>query len=284
MLAAFIVLRMPPSTTLAFRPLTLVASMLVGFASLAASARADTVALGASQDNSVFQNNVNNSNGGGPGIFSGANGTGSPRRGLIEFNVAGSVPGNATITGVQLQLTVGQLGGNSTAGRTIGLYGLTANWGEGTVGASTAIGGTGQGTAANTGDATWNANRFNLSTWAAAGGDHAAAASANATLNTVALNSVFTWSSAGLVGDVQGWLNNPASNNGWELINAAEGTAQSLLGFYSREGQQVGGVAASQLPLLTITYTVPEPAPAAVLAGGLAALAVGVAFRRRGQA
>ncbi|MBE7157560.1 MAG: DNRLRE domain-containing protein [Rhodospirillales bacterium] len=232
------------------------------------SARADTLTLGPSQDNSIFQNNVNNSSGGGPGIFSGANGMSSPRRGLIEFNLAGSIPSNATITGVQLQLTVGQLGGNATFGRTVGLYTLVSGWGEGTAGASTTIGGTGQGAAAGTGDATWNANRYNVSTWMTPGGDFASTASASASLGTVSVGSVFTWSSAGLVSDVQNWLNNPASNNGWELINGAETTSQSLLGFYSREGQQVGGITASQLPQLTITYTVPEPATNIALLAG----------------
>lgn len=236
--------------------------------------------IGASQDNSIFQNNVSNSNGGGPGIFSGANGMLSPRRGLIEFNITGSLPSNSTITGAQLQLTVGQLGGGSSTGRTIGLYTLTSGWGEGTVGASTSIGGTGQGAAANTGDATWNANHFNVSAWTTAGGDYVSTASATATLSTVSLNSVFTWSSTGLVADVQNWLNNPTSNDGWDIINAAETTSQSLIAFYSREGQQVAGVTASQLPQLTITYTVPEPPAGAALCAGAGLLMLG-AFRRR---
>lgn len=246
--------------------------------------RADTLTLGASQDNSIFQNNVNNSNGGGPGIFSGASGMSSPRRGLIEFNVAGSVPSGATITAVQLQLTVGQLGGGSSTGRTISLYTLTSGWGEGTVGASTTIGGTGQGSPAGTGDATWNANRYNISNWTAAGGDYAATASATAALSTVSLNSVFTWSSLGLVTDVQNWLNNPSSNDGWILINAAETTSQSLLGFYSREGGQVSGVTASQLPQLTVTYTVPEPTTCILVLAGVGLLVTRAAQRDRKRA
>ncbi len=253
------------------------------------ASRADTLTLGASQDNSIFQNNVNNSSGGGPGIFSGTNGNGSPRRGLIEFNVAGGVPAGATITAVTLQLTVGQLGGGSSMARTVDLFDLTKDWGEGTAGQSTAIGGTGQGAAAGTGDATWNANHYTVSTWATAGGDHAATASATAGLATVSLNSVFSWSSAALVTDVQGWLNNPASNDGWEIISENEATAQSLLGFYSREGTQVSGVTASQLPQLTISYNlpatgVPEPSGAVWLLAGAAALGLGAILRRRQRA
>lgn len=258
--------------------------LFAGASLVSPSARADMITLGASQDNSIFQNNLTNSSGGGPGIFSGSNGTGSPRRGLIEFNVAGSLPANATITGVQLRLTVGQLGGGATFGRTIGLFDLNVGWGEGTAGPSASIGGTGQGAPAATGDATWSSNRYNVSTWTAPGGDFAATASASATLGTVSLNSVFTWSSAALVGDVQNWLNTPAANNGWELVNGAEGTAQSLLGFYSKEGRQVSGVTDSQLPQLIVTYTVPEPGTAALLAAGPALLALRRVRRRRREA
>ena len=275
--------RFLPSMT---SPRTFVLTLCSGAAAVFVSLplHADTVTLGASQDNSVFQNNVNNSNGGGPGIFAGTNGNASPRRGLIEFNVAGGVPSGATITAVTLQLTVGQLGGGSTMGRTIDLFDLSRAWGEGTAGQSTAIGGTGQGATAGTDDATWSANQYNVSTWTTAGGDHAATASATTAMTTVSLNSVFSWSSTALVTDVQGWLTAPSTNNGWEVISENEATSQSLLGFYSREGMQVSGVTASQLPQLTISYTVPEPAPGALLLVGTAALGLGAAMRHRRRA
>ena len=72
---------------------------------IAPSSRADfTAAIGASKDNTMFENVPNNSGGGAAGIFSGTNNTPSKRRGLIAFNIAGSVPAGATITGVELSM------------------------------------------------------------------------------------------------------------------------------------------------------------------------------------
>jgi hypothetical protein len=79
------------------------------------SVRADVVTFGADRDVSIFQNNVNNSLGGGPGFFAGTNAMNSPRRALISFDVAGSIPAGTTITNVQLTLTLGQVGGATTA-------------------------------------------------------------------------------------------------------------------------------------------------------------------------
>ena len=90
-------------------------------------------------------------------MFAGTDGVGSPRRGLIEFDIAGNVPAGSTINAVQLTLFLGQVAGSDTTPRTIELHRLTADWGEGTTGSgSTMIGGTGQGFQANAGDATWN--------------------------------------------------------------------------------------------------------------------------------
>ena len=66
----------------------------------------------------------------------------SPRRGLIQFDVAGNVPAGATITGVQLTLFLGQVAGTDMTPRDIGLFALGADWGEGTTGSgNTTIGG-----------------------------------------------------------------------------------------------------------------------------------------------
>jgi hypothetical protein len=62
---------------------------------------AATTMIGASRDNTIYQRAVNNSAGGAAGIVSGANGQGSPRRGLVTFDVAGSVPAGAVITAAE---------------------------------------------------------------------------------------------------------------------------------------------------------------------------------------
>ena len=248
------------------RPDALVGAALLAAALvlIAPAARADTVTLGALKDTTVFQNNVNNSSGGSPGLFAGTNGMTSPRRALIQFDIAAALPAGAIITDVQFRLVLGQIAGNAAqATRTISLFGVSADWGEGTLGTSNSLGGTGQGSPAAAGDATWNARMFGSTLWNTPGGDFNPTARATLTLTNATVGTAFTWTSTGLVNDVQTWLNTPAANHGWELINADETVAQTLLGFYSREGTGAAGSAAA-LPQLTVSF-VPEPGPATCL-------------------
>jgi hypothetical protein len=259
--------------------------VLLAFCS-AATVHATVVTLGTSQDTSIFANNVNNSDGGGPGLFAGDNGTGSPRRALLEFNLS-SIPAGSIITNVQLTLTLGQVGGATTA--TIGLFDVTQSWGEGTAesGAS-GIGGTGQGAMASTGDATWDAAFYSSTSptlWTSPGGDHAATASASLFLGTNTLSTAFTWgSTAQMVADVQGWVNNSSTNDGWELINADESDPNTLYGFYSREWDNAHfGGSSTQVPALQVTYT-PAPEPSSSLLAAPAALALLSTRARRRRA
>jgi hypothetical protein len=252
-----------------------------------ASVHADVLTIGANHDATIFQNNVSNSSGGGPGLFAGTNGMVSPRRALISFDLSG-IPAGATITDVQLTLTVGQIAGSSGGGgtsstRTIGLFAITSPWGEGTVqSGSGSIGGTGQGAQAIAGDATWNAAMYQQNSWHNAGGDFNSTVSASLTLANAMTGMSFTWAStAQLVADVQGWLNNPSNNYGWELINADETNGTTFDAFYSREAMSVPGVTAAQLPSLQITYSVPEPASGALVATALLGMAVSRPQRRQ---
>jgi hypothetical protein len=254
-------------------------------AMLPGAVEAATVTIGALKDASIFENNVNNSNGAGPGMFAGTNGMDSPRRGLIEFDIAGNIPSGATITDVQLILHLGQVAGTDSTPRTIGLFSLMADWGEGTTGAGMAIGGTGQGFPANPGDATWNARLFPGTLWATPGGDHAASASATSVVTSV-INNAYTWGSTpGLITDVQTWLNTPATNFGWELINLDETTAQDFRAFFTREATD-----ATLRPELVVSYNpavttggTPEPGSLVLLLSGLFGLIYGVRRRRRTQ-
>jgi hypothetical protein len=238
--------------------------------------------LAPSKDASIFQNNPNFSNGSGPGVFAGTNGMGSPRRGLIEFDISGNVPAGATITNVQLTLFLGQVAGNDSTPRTIGLYKLAADWGEGTTGAGQMIGGTGQGFPADPGDATWNARFFPPpgTLWTTPGGDHAATASATTIVSSV-INAPYMWlSTPGLVSDVQMWLNTPSTNFGWELINLDEITSTVFRAFYTREFSD-----ATLRPQLQITFdaatTVPEPTSMVLLPIGIFGLVLWAGGRRR---
>lgn len=244
-----------------------------------ASADAAVLAFGAARDATIFQNNVSNSNGAGPGLFAGTNGTSSPRRGLIAFDLT-SIPAGSIITDVQFTLTLGQIAGSggsgaatSTVDRTFGLFKLTKNWGEGTTGSTaTGIGGTGQGFAAGDGDATWNAAAYSASTptlWSNPGGDFAGTASATLTapLGAIAGNT-YTWlSTPALVADAQDWLEHPATNFGWAIVNAAETGSQTFFSFYTKEWSDASGGDPAQEPRLQLTYTVPEAGSGMLLAG-----------------
>jgi hypothetical protein len=218
--------------------------------------KAVIVTIGASGDTTIFQNAANNSYGGGPGMFVGTDGTSTPRRGLIKFDIASAVPAGAIITDVQLTLTLAMGGPNAdTTPRTISLYRATADWGEGTFGTGSTIAGSGNGLAGSAGDATWNARHFDSVSpvnWTTPGGDASASASASTTVAQT-LTPYIWLSTPALTADVQGWLDFPSSNFGWLIRSGSESAARTFRAFWTRE-------ASDPLlhPQLQITY-VPEP-------------------------
>lgn len=215
------------------------------------SARADMMVFTPSQDNSIFAEN-NNSNGTG-GLFvgrtAGTNGT-TIRRGLVQFNVAG-IPAGSTINSVTLRVER-VIGGPNSAADVLSLHPVSAAWGEGT------SFGVGKGAAPTTNDATWNFRFYNTSSWTNPGGDFGAS-SGTVTLDNV--NNQFTFASqAGMVADVQSWVNNPSSNFGWLLKYVDEDAVSTARYFESREGSNVDA-----RPTLTIDFAVAVPEPNALL-------------------
>jgi hypothetical protein len=241
-----------------------------------AVARADVATIVAAKDNTIFQNNVNNSLGAGQAISAGTSNQSSPRRGLIQFDIVGSIPAGSTIDSVQLTLFLNQVGSSAATNPTIRLYRLANDWGEGTAGSSTnGVSGIGQGFAAGEGDATWNARHFSTTApqlWNSPGGDFAASDSAALAIVGTTLNAPYWGSTPGLVADVQNWLDNPALNFGWMLKNDEESTASTVRGFWTREATRTGQTAF--VPQLQVTYAaVPEPGSMTlVLAGCLLAM------------
>lgn len=192
------------------------------------------------KDNTIYAGTTNlRSNGQGDHFFAGRNGQGVSVRGLLAFDLAESIPADATIVSATLRLHSSTPRGGAHA---IHLHRVLANWGEGT---SNAGSGEGGGAAATTGDATWLHTFFDTAEWATPGGDFAATASATTTVNA---QGFYTWSSPALLADVQAWQADPDANFGWILLGNEESSG-SARRFDSREN----GIAANR-PQLVIVY------------------------------
>jgi hypothetical protein len=212
-------------------------------AASAGQAGAESVQIAPAKDNTLYADGTGGiSNGAGEYFFVGQ--AGSVRRGLLAFDVAGSIPPGATITSVQLALHCSRLPYFAPPPVTVTLQRLTADWGEGTSDAGEP-GGTG--TSATPGDATWIHRAYPGSPWTNPGGDFAPAASASFPCGGVGTYTV--GSTAGLVADVQAWLDGPSSNFGW-ILRGEEGAGQNARRFDSREHASPGF-----RPVLTIEYT-----------------------------
>ncbi len=239
--------------------------MLIGAALVAISgpctSRAASITINPALDNSIYSEN-DNSNGQGP-LFAGRTNGGRVRRALIQFDIAGAgIPTGSLVDSVSLSLTQLKIGLPGIA-TLFELRPLLSLWGEGT------SSGTGSGGPPTTGDATWNYELYNTSSWGTAGGDFGPAS--GSTTFGAALTTYTFSSQSGMVTDVQNWLGSPLTNFGWILMAADEAGVTSARELGSRES------ALAQRPVLTITYT-PVPEPHAL--GLLAVVAVYFLVRR----
>ena len=232
--------------------LTLAVATALGW-SAASSASAAMISIFPSKDNTLYEYDPaegDHSNGAGFHFFAGENGEGEVRRGVLAFDVAGTIPSGSTITAVSLSMNMSM----SPAGAlTVDLHKLLADWGEGT---SHAPMGEGDGAPATPNDATWRHRFFDSVFWTTQGGDFSATVSAS---QLVGGTGHYTWSSAQMVADVQSWLDNPASNFGWLVLGDETASATSKR-FDTRES--------ASPPILTIEFRVtpsprarPTPAP-----------------------
>jgi hypothetical protein len=295
----------------------LVAGLVIGNVSVV---RADVITFADQKDAMIFGTSGNadtgNSSGMGPGMFAGADGSLNKKRSLMQFDVAGHVPAGATVTDVQLTLILGQVAGSGSGGtggaipsRTFGVYDLLQPWTEGPSGSPTqmGIGGQGQGALSQVGDSSWTFSTITSTsptktgvTWPA-GGNFSSTASSTETFSggsfivtpsgtTITPGSQYVFQGSQMITDVQNWLDNPSSNDGWLLraltgLNTSNGTvdlestATSFLGFWTRDGAAANNNPA-MAPMLTVTYTpAPEPASLAMLL-----LAAPMIVRRRHRA
>ncbi len=215
----------------------------------ASLASALTISIIPSKDNTLYEYDPaegDHSNGAGFHFFAGETAMGELRRGVLAFDIAGSIPPGSTITAVNLSLNMSRT--LLETARTVELHKLLADWGEGT---SHAPGEEGDGAPATTNDATWRHRFFDTIFWATQGGDFSATVSASQVVGSV---GQYTWSSAQMVADVQSWLDNPSSNFGW-LVLGDESTNATSKRFDTRES--------ASPPVLTIEFTrgIPTPRP-----------------------
>src|SRR5262245_729503 len=213
-----------------------------------------TLTIGAARDNSIFSESPNNSDGASYDLFTGRTNQsgGAYRRSLIDFDLS-AIPSGAVIDSVSLTMVMSGgspsglgPGGDFPQGYTgpipISLDRMLTNWGAGSSGAGMGNGGSvapgtggppggsggaSHGFAATPGDATWTYNSFNTSTWTTPGGDFVTTPSATQSAN---INPQYvTWSSAGLVSDVQGWVTNTTTNFGWMIVGDVTNKGNSRL-------------------------------------------------------
>lgn len=245
---------------------------LVLFVALALAAphvaSAQTVQLNPARDNTLYENATGSlSNGAGATLYAGKTGSNNQylrRRAAMAFDLT-SIPTGSTITAASLTVQVTR--SNGTLNETFTLNPLTADWGEGSSNAGSPGG---AGAASAVGDATWIHRFYNTNTWATPGGDFASTVSAS---QAIAGAGTYVFSSAQMIADLQGWLDNPAGNFGW-IVRGDETLPDGTLAakeFASRENLN-----AAFRPTLSVSY-VPEPA----LVGPAAVALLALARRRR---
>jgi hypothetical protein len=218
------------------------------------SLEAATVGIHPTADTTLQEAYPNYNYGDGTSFTAGGRRQGGRTRALLLFDIVGNIPAGSTINSVMLTLNVTAVpsgGLNST----FDLNRLLASWGEGN-------GSDHGGSSAGPGQATWN-NRFGSSgsPWSSSGGDFSSTASASRSI--AGFGSYTFGSTAGLVADVQVWLNSPASDFGWLVRSESEVSGTTIRRFGSRDS-------GASAPTLTISYTpIPEPATMSILGLGL---------------
>lgn len=170
----------------------------------------------------------------------GTNGAGTLRRGLLRFDLS-AIPPGSTVTGVTVKMYMSQ---TQSATQTCTLHRVTSSWTEGATFNFGGGGGSPEGA-----DVTWSHRSYPAQTWTTPGGDFVATATASKSIGSAGFYT-FT-SNAGLIADVQAWVNTPSTNFGW-LMKGNEATLQTAKRFEARESGDP-----ARWPLLTVTYTPP---------------------------
>jgi hypothetical protein len=200
-----------------------------------------TQALAPSADTFINSASPDNNNGASPSIYTGENGQTGLMRGLIMFALPGALQGQVTVSRVTLTLVTQGTGTgdlNPPTAATESLQAVTVAWSEG-AGFGSGMTANTVGQACGTTGATWDQpNCIGGSPWT--GGSVSATVSGTASV-PAALDTAVTWDSAtdgnaGMVADVQAWIDSPDTNQGWRISSSTEGMSAQAQRFYSREG------------------------------------------------
>jgi len=213
---------------------------------------ADTLTLPVTEDTFIISSAAQNNAGGLDWFGAGTDGVGGVRRGLVRVDL-GAIPFGSTITSAVFRLTMTHVPAMGPVNSDFELRRMTTGWTEGVqLGSSGAV--------AVKGEATWESRMHNLLPWTSPGAaeDAINSASASVTVGTTPMTQ-YSWTGAGLVSDVQFWVNNPSLNFGWLLASTAEALSRSARGFGSREDAANAGK-------LEVGFTPPSsPTPPAFL-------------------
>lgn len=229
------------------------AAIVAALFTITPPAHADLVSIVADRDATLYQDATGSTaNGAGRWFFSGITAMESIRRGLLHFEIAGSLPAGATISRASVRLTMDR---GISGAAFLTLHRVQQGWGEGP---SVAPEEQGAGTPALAGDATWLHTFYTGSLWNTPGGDFNEIPSA---ILSVADVGQYTWTSAALAADAQAMLDTPSSNHGWVLLGDEFSVPPTAKRFASRESPDE-----TARPVLVIEYIVPSPASTLPLA------------------
>jgi hypothetical protein len=200
-----------------------------------------------------------NNNGASSSLFTGVEGMGGVMRGLIQFTMPSELQGRANVKQVQLTATLRALGnGTAGPGSVESLQVISEAWVQGNGVADARMTFViGQPCAGTVVGATWNQPSCapgTTASWTTPGATVATTVSGQTDTTGVALEGHVTWDSAaagnaGMIADVQAWIDDPSRNHGWRVTSSNEATPGAAQRFYASEA------GAATAPTLTISYT-----------------------------
>ena len=170
---------------------------------------ADTTRI---DDTTMYSDSTTDNIGANPANWVGNNALGSLRRLLLHFDLS-SIPSGSAISSVTVTLVMTKAAAGASGDHAF--FRVLNSWSEGTgLGRGTIPGGLGGQPVP--GGASWGFRQNFSQGWTNPGGDFSSTTSAFDNVGSATGQKI--WTGAGLVADVQAWVNGSQPNNGWILI------------------------------------------------------------------